>query len=248
MIRSYERLAAAPLAVMLTVAAGLFVYGSTSPVHTDHELFRTLRLNACDANGVVDGWYEQMAANETLRYPFMQSGVSLALAALTIFVIICLFSDDSRQRLVTPSRKWVYFALGIGVIGLSWVSQIFSLVKDLDRGIFAQCADTIIIPAQAITIFYLGLSVLCLVVGAALTFGFGRLPAALLAWRKDRLWVSVIVSLPFACIGGLIAFLGVAGAASSAFLGTPAAIVALYLTEATRSALLAPASSAREVE
>lgn len=53
MIRSLEGLAAAPLAVMLTVAAGLFVYGSTIPVHIDHELFRALRLNACDANGVA---------------------------------------------------------------------------------------------------------------------------------------------------------------------------------------------------
>ncbi|HAU22291.1 MAG TPA: hypothetical protein DCS24_06795 [Erythrobacter sp.] len=78
----------------------------------------------------------------------------------------------------------------------------------------------------------------CLIVGALLSFWFRDLPSSLFAWRADKPIRSLLVSVPFVLVGAFIAYVGLESAYSSAFLGTPALIVALYLIEATRSVLV----------
>jgi hypothetical protein len=243
MFRLTERLAAVSLVIMLATGAGLFLYGRTIPAYTDMEAARQLNgPDSCDANGVVDGWYEQMMALETMRYPIMQSGMSVALAAVSIFALLLLFGDKSRERMKTPSRKWTYFALGIGVISLSWFSQLQSLALDQSRGLFPWCADSIAIPMFFITEFYTALFMICVLAGAVLASQFRDLPVPLWQWRSEETAKSWLITLPFALFALLVLLLGLDGARHSSFIGTPAAIVALYLIEATRSALLAPSS------
>ncbi len=83
------------------------------------------------------------------------------------------------------------------------------------------------------------LGVACVVVGAGLAYLFGDLPQPLGNWRRDRPAASAAISFPFVLLAIAIIFVGIMGAASSAYVGTPAAVVALYLIEATRSGLVA---------
>jgi len=129
-------------------------------------------------------------------------------------------------------------------MALSFISQIHSLFLDFDRGEFAWCADSLGIPLAGFLNAYTGLTLLSLLVGLGLTLAFRPLPVSLLVWPQDddvaRRWIvtilAVVIALP-------ILFLGIVDATSSAFLGTPAAIVALYIVESTRSALLAQSGS-----
>lgn len=227
------------LAIALATGVGLFIYGLTIPVYTDLDAARQLKgINSCDANGVVDGWYESMSALETMRHTFMQGGVSLILAGLTIFALFQIFGDISRQRLLTPKRRWPFFVIGSGVVGLSWLSQMYSLELDFSRGEFPWCADSIGIAISAITNFYIAFFFLCLVCGALVSIGFRELPVSLFQWQSDRPAKSWLVTIPFGLIAALVLYVGFDACVTSAFIGTPAAIFALYLIESTRSALL----------
>ncbi len=226
--------------LMPTGAAGIAVFlsGYAFPVYTDARRASALKRDACTDAGVIPGWHEQIDALETLRHPLMQGGLSLVLAALTLMALALLFPGERSLGLRTPARRSTYFALGIGVLGLSWLAQIISLGIDQSRGDFPACADTIAIPMAALTGLFMVLGVICLIVGAGLAYGFGDLPQPLGAWRPDRPAASIGISLPFALIGLAILVAGIVDAAGSAFIGTPAAVVALYLVEATRSALV----------
>ncbi|MEM6476970.1 MAG: hypothetical protein AAF687_12455, partial [Pseudomonadota bacterium] len=113
-----------------------------------------------------------------------------------------------------------------------------SLGLDQGRGVFPYCADSIGIPMGFISLSHFFLFGLSIVVGLVLALGFRKLPVDLFAWRSDRPVRSTLITIPLALFAIIIALLGLLTATSSAFLGTPAFILALYLTEATRSALV----------
>ncbi|WP_337661338.1 hypothetical protein [Erythrobacter sp. Alg231-14] len=194
--------------------------------------------NDCVAGRPIHGWYEQMAALRTLRHPLIQSGISLIFAGATLRGLVHFFGRVDRFALRSPPNRLTFFAMGTGVVALSWFSQMQSLFIDFDRHEFPSCADTLAIPISGITGMYLIVFALCLGVGALLSLGLNPLPTPLFAWRKDQPVKSVLVTIPFGCIALAIVFLGITSAWTSAFIGTPAAIVAVFLTEATRSALL----------
>lgn len=219
-------------------------YGLTLPVYTDSDAARQLWANSCGVDGVAVGWHEQMAALRTWRYPLIQGGLSLTLFSGSVMAIFSMFGDPEGRWLLTPGSKLAFFALGIGVIALSWFSQMISLVTDLERREFPTCADSIAIPMVYITTAYGFITIASLIIGGCLTLGFRALPVPLLAWNSHNLGVSFLISAPFAIIALILAFFGVAGAMDSSFPGTPAAVVALFLVEATRSALLCNASDA----
>ncbi len=87
-----------------------FSVGLTLPVYADHAKASQLKLNACGPNGVLDGWYDQLGAIETLRHPLMQGGLSLVLAAITIALLTHLFGEKDGRSIGSPtSRKTFLF-------------------------------------------------------------------------------------------------------------------------------------------
>lgn len=219
----------------------LFVYGSTIPVYTDYETARQLKINACNQNGVmVAGWFERMAALETMRHPFMQGGISLVLVAVIWKALLKCFPGNLPWLPRTPFRKVTFFGLGVGLLIASWIAQLFSLDLDFRRGEFPWCADSIAIPVAGLTSLFLVLTLGCLVLGGVLVMGFGKLPAELNQWDRQRplrSWViSLVLAAVFIAVGALTVFSGV----ESAFLSVPAGVVALFLIAATRAALLSP--------
>ena len=230
----------AALAAMAATGAGLYAYGLTFPVYTNAAAAARLKADACPGVIVREGWFEDLAALETLRHPLMQSGVSLILAAATLFALYRIFGTGGWQ-LRSPATKRSFFGLGIMVLGIGWAAQIYGIDLDHGRGDYPWCADSIMIGMVSMTIFFALLTVICLTVGAALTMAFRAVPTPLFAWPSQtsgtRRWV---ITVPAAAFAGLIAFLGIDNAMLSSTLGTPAAILALYLTESTRSAMVAP--------
>jgi len=227
------------LACVAAFGGLVFASGLVFPVYTNAELALRLRRDACDANGVVEGWYDRMAGLETLRHPLMQSGLSIMLFAATVWGLYLAFGTTQSWRLLSPAKRWIFFILGLCVIGLSFFSQLYSLSLDLRRGAFPYCADTIAIPAFGLTYFYGALTLTCLVFGALLTAFFRPLPVALFTLGDGK--GSVRRWLPTIILGLLalpVVVFGILGAAGSSFIGTPAAVVALYLVESARSAMM----------
>ncbi|WP_271078064.1 hypothetical protein [Aurantiacibacter sp. MUD61] len=237
-----------PVAISLTLIA----IGLTYPVYTDYEAARKLKLNACldepRANGsrVVDGWHERLRALETLRHPLMQTGISVILATLTVLGLSRFFYDADPGEWRTPSERWQFFALGTGAVALSLISQLYSLSLDFRRGDFPWCADSMGIPFFGLLFLYPIMWLVFLVIGAILAFKFGRLPARLMIWRDDKPLLSITLTIVFGAAAIGIAVLGIDSARFSAFIGTPAAVVAIYLLVATRAALLSPKISPDE--
>ncbi|MEM6477161.1 MAG: hypothetical protein AAF687_13450, partial [Pseudomonadota bacterium] len=116
-----------PLIGSAILGCALFAYGLSIPPYSDMALAAQLNLDACDENGVIEGWYDQKSALETWRYPLMNGGISVVLGAVTISAIVAAFAQSSRVSLQTPSQKATFFGLGALVFGLSWSSQIWSL-------------------------------------------------------------------------------------------------------------------------
>ncbi len=126
---------------------------------------------------------------------------------------------------------------------MSAFAELQSLVLDQERGMFPHCADTLIIPMMGLKFLYTILTCVALIVGLVLTLWFQKLPVKLLNWDPEHRMKSWSLTMVFGALGLLIAFLTIDGSVHSGFIGTPAGIVALYLVEATRSALLAPPQS-----
>lgn len=228
------------LALMGGAGIAIFFSGYAFPVYSDYPRASALKLDACGADSrVITGWHDQLEALETLRHPLMQSGLSLLLAAITMLVLGQLFRHDERPGLRTPAKRWPFFLLGIGVLGLSFMAQVFSLYLDYRRGEFPWCADSIAIPLFGLIAFYTWATLLCLVIGGALAIFLRDLPQPMGAWCSERPVESLAISLPFVLIAAAIAAIMVLSAPTSAFVGTPASITALYLVEATRSGLVA---------
>ncbi|SMQ74735.1 hypothetical protein SAMN06297468_2906 [Altererythrobacter xiamenensis] len=234
------RATALSLGAMVSIGFAFIAYGHSLPEYLDLDRANELKgIHACDENGVIPGWFDELYSLETLRYPLIQSGMSLILAAATIAALLGVFGNRQRpQILATPASIPVFFLLGCSAVGLSWFSQMISLDIDLGRGDFPWCADTIFIPMAELSIFYAGLLILCCAAGGLLAVKFQNLPVSLFAWRQDIPAKSWMVSLPFFLIGIVIILLGLDGAYRSTFLGTPAALISLYLTESARSALV----------
>jgi len=160
------------------------------------------------------------------------------LFSASIVAIVSVFGDPDRRGLHSPASKLIFSVLGIGVLALSWFSQMFSLVVDLERDEFPTCADSIAIPMTYITTAYAFITIASLIIGGCLTLGFRALPVRFLAWDLNNSGGSFLIYAPFAIIALIIAFFAVTGATDSSFLGTAAAVLALFLVEATRSAIL----------
>lgn len=125
---------------------------------------------------------------------------------------------------------------------LAWVyiSAVHSFSVDLERMVFPWCADSVAIPIFGLTMLALVALPLLVLVGWAITWLFGALPAPLTQWDRTPPVRSWIVSLIFgAAMAGTAAVL-VESLTSSTSTVVPALVVALYLLASTRAALLSP--------
>ena len=168
------------LAALPIIGIALIAWGATYPFYTDIDAAMELRRNACDANGVIKGWYESMARFDTPRHEFMQAGLALALIAVTISVLSSVFGKKA------PATKPAFFGLGYLGLFMAWLGYGISLYIDMRRGVFPHCADTIAIPLTAQTMVSAILALLCTLVGLTLLIGFGALPVRLDHWDADR--------------------------------------------------------------
>jgi len=218
----------------------LVAWGMTLPVYNDIEAARRIKAEACIGGHPKEGWYEPLVALQTWRHPLMQSGFSLLLAILVLFVLHRLFVRRESGAWQTPADRYRFFVLGYFVLASGWAATIYSLYLDTRRGDVPWCADSIVIPVSNLTLFYGILAVVCTLVGGALALAFDALPASLWQWNSKKKIMSLVLSAALAGLALLVALLTCFQAVGSGFLGTTAGVVAVYLILATRAALLAP--------
>ncbi len=221
------------------LGTAVFLSGYLFPVYSDQTLASALKLAACTNSVLQPGWFDQLRQLETLRHPLMQAGLSIVLAALTVLALRRKLPGRGPLGLRTPISRRTFFLLGLLALGVSWGGQMASVLIRMNRGDFPWCADSITIPVFSTTTGYAVLAAICLAAGGVVALLLRDLPQELLAWQPARPALSFVVSLPFAllCVG--IAGYAVVTAPTTGFLSTPASIMALYIVEATRSALVA---------
>jgi hypothetical protein len=221
---------------------GLIAAGYRYPVHRDEARAAVLRGPGGCVNGEpLPGWYDQMAALETLRHPLMQAGASLVLAAATILAIHLAFVRPGTVPWATPARRWQFIGTALLALALNWLGFVYGLGLDQNRGAFPWCEDSIGIPIFGVTPMYLLLAAVMVAAGWVLTRRFGALPASLIPFERPKTargWAGALILVP-----GAIGMLAVAAldAVSSSFLATPSYILLAYLFLSTRAALLANA-------
>jgi hypothetical protein len=239
--RSYVvTLAVSGLLLTGGMAAGL--YGRAIPVFSVPLETATKAYAAwcTDEGRVVDAAGDRYLALFSHHYMLTDAGVGLVLTAVALASLAFALRarSDTDVWLRTPERASTFLVLGVGVIVWTWVAMIYSLETDLRRMFFPACADSIGIPIYANTIFTLIIAPILVLVGWAITWRFGRLPAPLYQWdaeRPVRSWAATLL------IG--TATVGVAVLLASSMLGSmsvaaPSFLVAIYLLASTRAALL----------
>lgn len=188
-------------------------------------------------------WFHQMAVLRTEKHLIQNIGWSLILASLALAVIKYLFL---RQKFVglpqwrTPSRKWHFFAYGIALLAISYIGSIYGLSLDQSRDMFPWCSDSIAIPIYQMMLGFPILLIFLLIAGGLLSLNFGKLPVGLLQWDDNNIWKSWFVSISFGIIFLALLYATMDTAVISDFVGVFAGVLAMYLTLATRAALLAP--------
>ena len=226
--------------------AGLFGLGLIAaslqfPVHTDEAKARYLRSPAgCENDRPIAGWFDQIAALDTLRHPLQQSGASLILAAVTCAALTASFGWRGTGLPSTPSSRLPFFVIALGAVAIHWAAFIYSLGLDLRRGELPWCQDSIGIPIFTMTPIYGILALIVLAVGLVLVRSFGQLPVCLFAKFRPRTVRAWAVNLTLALFAIAMITIAVVDAPTSNFLATPSYILLAYVFLASRSALLVP--------
>lgn len=221
---------------------GLIAAGYRYPVHTDEARAAVLRGPGGCVNGEpLPGWYDQMAALETLRHPLMQAGASLVLAASTVLLLHLVFVRPSAVPWATPGRRWQFIGTALVALAINWLGFVYGLGLDQNRGAFPWCEDSIGILIYGIAPMYVLLAAVMAAAGWVLTRRFGALPARLIPCERPRTvraWAGALILVP-----GAIGLLTVAAldAVSSNFMATPSYVLLAYLFLSTRATLLADA-------
>lgn len=226
---------------VILVGAGLALVGFSFniPEFTDAPAAEALILASGAGDPLCDdpAWYDRMDALRTSKWRFWDAGTALMGIGALAGAVGARFWD-SRVRAVTPATRRSYLLLGLLVLAVVFAAFAWSLVVDLDRGMFKICADSIGIPLFGMANIAAVITPLALALGWAVTLAFGPLPTHLLAWDRTRLVRSISLSVLF----GALALAAIAAAmfsvsessAPSAF----ACLLAAYLFLSTRAALL----------
>ncbi len=194
----------------------------------------------------VKKWFREMDSVRTARYPTINTGCALIVAALTIGILFaCLktFGSNSRSLMRTPERKWHFFAIGTAIIFSSYFAVVLGLEIDLKREMFPWCADSIMIPIFGMGFATIILLPIALFIGWFVSCFFRNLPVSLWQWDSENAGRSWSVTIFFGSLS--ILWLGVLfnAAPTADFLIVGPCILAIYVTLSCRAAVLAPSIS-----
>ncbi|MBR0552665.1 hypothetical protein [Stakelama marina] len=229
------------------IGGALLIWGLTLPPYSDHALAMQ-EWNSWCAGGTSRGAAQQAAADRyyalmTWRYPLVDTGLNLILAACTVAGIaysLCITRAAAWSWLRTPKSRSSFVLIGLGVLALNLMGWSISLYVDLDRVMFPWCADSIGIPLEGLVTFTIAAAAVVVPLGILITQLFGELPVSLLYWDSDRRLRSWGVTIAFMLIAAPLALAVAIQFPTSSYLSVCGGVVALYLAAATRAALLAP--------
>lgn len=232
------------LAAVALLGVAFILWGVSLPPYRDAGAAEHIFLAACDrASKEIPGWWKRLDALRTNRYPLLNSGLSLVLAAGTLFGLRWILGWQNWRKIgvvLTPSRRWHFHVIGTFVIVAIWMGFVFALRVELSRDFYPDCADTIGIPLYYGTLGYFLTWLICLLLGSLVILAFGVLPVPLDSWDKDRPIRSWACSIVAGLIIAGISLITMSTLLTASFLAIPGSIVGVYLVAATRAALLAP--------
>jgi len=235
-------------AVLLGLAS--IAWGWSMPGYIDRDQALAAFETWCLPSGEVDpAAGDRYAALLSARYDWINLGVGIGLTGVVGILLsrgLARYRQPGEPWLRTPRSRFVFLAIGWGVIAWSWAGNIFGLGLDLERRRFPTCADSIGIPAIALSSLALFLAAILTLLGFAITRGFGPLPVGLNEPGTASRPYKMIVNLFSAIAAAIVAGLGALTATTADSVGTPAYLVALYLIASTRSALIASRTASRD--
>jgi hypothetical protein len=231
--------------VPIVVGIGLFIQGQSLPPYSDDAEAQRVFVSVASygAQCASAGWYEAMDALRTARYPLMDLGRGLALFGLTMLAVSGVFALQGARRLAdlrTPAETPLYFASGMAIVLLWSFATAWSYALELPRQYLPSCADSVGIPMFESLYFGAIVLILALITGGILSRFFGMLPVSLWIWDKARPVRSWSWTIACALLVALLLLLLVDAVTTEFFLTTPFLLVGIWLTLATRAALLAP--------
>jgi phosphotransferase system glucose/maltose/N-acetylglucosamine-specific IIC component len=229
-------------ALTAMIGAGLCLYGMRLAPFSDEARAMEAFAAACNDAGSIDGWWRAVDVYRTPHDALMNAGLGLIFAGATIELLRLALLFPSRRgwpALRTPQERWMFLAIGVGIVWTMLYAAVAGLELDLQRFMFPACADSIGIPIMGLGAMTLVATFVLPLVGWAVMSAFGNLPVSLMRWDAARPRRSWIVSLLFGglILAGTVEMIGTLG--TSAALGVPPTIIALYLLASTRAALLA---------
>jgi hypothetical protein len=229
-------------ALLLTLGGAISLgWGLRQPLFSDADAADALFSQWCGNDGrpiakIGDAYF----ALFTSHYTLIDCGRGLIAAGLTIIALVWILSRTATTQwwLRTPSKRWVFFAIGFCILLAWWLGVEQSYVVDSLRQTLPICADSVGIPMLGLLIVFPGFVVICLGIGFLVSRQFKPLPVSLFQWDATRPLVSWSISLIFGGLALLILLDGAVSIFSSTWPIVVPAILALYLVECARSALL----------
>ena len=232
------------------VGAVLITYGSGLPVYHDAVAARDLFANAMVGDECASGdWHQRMAEFRTLRYPLLNLGCSLiagSLAFALIYGTLLRRKMDGIPTWRTPGKKVHFFVIGISLTIIWFAGSAYGLILDGPREMFPWCADSIAIPLFGMAAAFPILFATLILSGWIIALAFGELPVGLVIWNDQQKTKSWVVTVFFGIIFLIIGFFIYDTSTTADFITIFPGILALYLTLATRAALLAPCAEGVE--
>lgn len=231
-------------AMMAAAGLAMIQWGRTLPPFIDHDQARAAFAAWCSATGGIDqAMGERYRSLLTARYDWINLGVGIGFTGLIAALWAAFLSNRRRAGepwLRTPRDRLSFFLLGWFAIAWSWLGNMSGLAFDQERMQFPICADSIGIPAAALTQIALTAAVVLTVPGLGVAVGFGLLPVALAVASVRGRGLTWGVNAASLLVAALVITIGSSMAMTADAFGAPAYLVMLYLIASARAALLAP--------
>jgi hypothetical protein len=237
-------------AAAIVIGLGVIEYGRTLDQYADQEVGSAIYADppCTSEEGHNDDqawytWYRKMDEARTLRYPLINAGCGIIVAALTLALLFGYLRKTRREGhtiLRTPSQEWHFFAVGIVAIISTLIGTFVGLDLDLERQMLPWCADSIIIPMFGLIPFTLIFLLVAILVGWGISHWFKPLPASLWQWNSEKPKLSIVVSIIFGAIALFWFWMIIDSFPTADFLIVGPGILAIYLTLSCRAAILGP--------
>jgi len=192
--------------------------------------------NACD----TAAFYGRLNALAPGQMIYHDLGWSLMLGGGALSFVGWLSTRPDACGIRSPSSVFTIATLAAGTMILSAITIGVDAMLQAGRGIMPWCADSAGIPVSgAIGMAPPAAAVAALIV-FALTPLFGKRPAPLSGWDRQRPIRSVVASVITLALVAILLFLAAVAAADSSFVFVPTAILGSYVVLSIRAALVSP--------